>query len=165
MKNIPYHFINACEECSLVMETPIQMTSCSLQLAGGMLQVKQAVLSLADRRNSLSCGWLTRRKESMVRSESQSTFVRVSWMVGRSISQVFAKGGGGGVEGGAAVSCAASYPAISVAVVTSLLPSQTVLNCSGTGISVNSPSLLGTKMFISELLALTISHVSESWLR
>jgi len=104
MKNIPYHFINACEECSLVMETPIQMTSCSLQLAGGMLQVKQAVLSLADRRNSLSCGWLTRRKESMVRSESQSTFVRISWMVGRSISQVFAKGGRGGVEGGAAVS-------------------------------------------------------------
>jgi len=63
MKNIPVvgkpHFINACKECSLAMETPIQMTSCSLQLAGGMLQVKQAVLSLADRRNSLSCGWLT----------------------------------------------------------------------------------------------------------
>jgi len=42
--NIPVvgkpHFINAFKECSLAMETPIQMTSCSLQLAGRMLQIK-----------------------------------------------------------------------------------------------------------------------------
>lgn len=92
------------------------------------------------------------------------------------------------------------YPAISVAVVTSFLPSHMVLNCSGIGISVwkkkgghntikfhhhlthvflhyfsyssqftpsltKSPFLPGTSTFISELLALMISHDSESWLR
>jgi len=108
-------------------------------------------------------GWHREEGERMVRSESQSTLWELAgWSAGRSV-RYLQKVAGGVERGGRFVGCL--YPAISVAVVTSLLPSQTVLNCSGTGISVNSPSLLGTKMFISELLALTISHSSESLLR
>ena len=44
--------------------------------------------------------------------------------------------GGVGGDGKRDVCQAAVYPAISVAKVTSLLPSQTVLNCSGTASSV-----------------------------
>lgn len=46
------------------------------------------------------------------------------------------KGGDGVEEGWPFFHAAQVYPAISVAVVTSFLPSQTVLNCSGTGHSV-----------------------------
>lgn len=57
------------------------------------------------------------------------------------------------------------YPAISVTVVANFWPFQTVLNCSGTGNSLYSPPLPGTKMFISEDLALMISHLMLSLLK
>lgn len=132
--------MNVFEKCS--QGKPIWTTSCSLLIGWRiLLQIKASSPLIGLWKGQLEL-WLADKEEGGgdITHEVQISVysVRVSWWGGGSVRKAFAKKGWGWCRGGAAISLAAPvvYPAISVAVVTSFLPSQTVLNCSGTGSSV-----------------------------
>lgn len=126
----------------LTGETNLKRQAAPCWLAGGFAPdtSEQSSHWLTE---GIGCDWLIKREGREIlhtRSKSQSTAWGVSWWDGGAVRKAFAKNNKKPGVGWWMVSrrsghftCCPVYPAISVAVVTSLLPSQTVLNCSGTG--------------------------------